>query len=223
MRFKKIALALFACLALGAFAASTAQAAEGEGWTINGVAIPSGTHQRVKCAKHGSGKLTFTGSFLGSAVEITANQVDCLEQAGSTNAATIDNTTSKGHSEGVLTFTEVEVLKPENCEVVGKQLTTKALTDEVIMDPGGGGAVFDRFVPEIPVNGIFAIQFGGKCAISENTAVMKGAACGEAVHTNTATPPAFVASATGENRAVQSLRFGEPQQKTGNSEKSPAR
>jgi hypothetical protein len=62
MRFRKIALALFACLALGAFAANAAQAAEGDGWTIgttenqttSGTLIPSGTHERVSCKKHGT-------------------------------------------------------------------------------------------------------------------------------------------------------------------------
>jgi hypothetical protein len=80
MRCRKIALALLSCLALGAIAASAAQAS-GEGWIIEGSgAIPSGTHERVSCKKHGTSSLSFTSTLLGSAVELTAEGVDCLEK-----------------------------------------------------------------------------------------------------------------------------------------------
>jgi hypothetical protein len=88
------------------------------------------------------------------------------------------------------------------------------------MDPTAKSTtVFDRFFPEVPANGFVSIKFEGKCAIAGNTGIVKGTACGEAVHTNE--KEEFLPNATGENRAVQTLRFGEPQQKTGNSEKKP--
>src|SRR4029077_2988862 len=115
MRFRKIALALFACRALGAVAANAAMA-EGTGWTIGttenqttaGNLIPKGTHERIKCRKNANTAhvLTLGGSVSGAKFGMKAEQIDCLEKAGSTNLATIDNTTSPNHSEGVLTFTE---------------------------------------------------------------------------------------------------------------------
>jgi hypothetical protein len=225
MRFRKIALALCACLALAAFAANAAQAAEGEGWTIGttenqtsaGTLIPKGTHERISCQKHSGSLLVFTSTLLGSAVEMTVEGVDCLEKAGSTNAATLDNTTSKGHSEGLLTFTGVKVVKPSNCSVAGGELTTNALTDEVIMDPSNKttGPVFDKFFPEVAANGFFTIEFVGTlCPLAEDTGTLKGSLCGESVHTN-AKGTGFEANKTGTLTKVQTLLFGSAQQTTG--------
>jgi hypothetical protein len=225
MRFRKIALALFACLALGAFAANLAQAAEGSGWTIGttenqttaGTLIPSGTHERVSCKKHGTSSLIFTSTLLGSAVEISATGVDCLEKKGSTNLATIDNTTSAGHSEGVLTFTGVKVLKPANCSVAGEELTTAALTDKVKMDKkvAGSTTVFDEFFPETAATGFFTIELQGSlCSLAEDTGTIKGTACGESSHTNAA-GTGFEPNKTGTLTKVQSLVFGSAQQTTG--------
>ncbi|HKZ12406.1 MAG TPA: hypothetical protein VJL81_01030 [Solirubrobacterales bacterium] len=222
MRFRKIALALFACLALGAFATSAAQAAEGEGWTIEGSGlIPNGTHQGVSCEKHGTSSLIFTSSLLGSEVELSAEGVDCVE-------ATIDNTTSKGHSEGKLTFTGVKVLKPSTkCSVKNTggelgEITTAALTDEVIMDPTvGSTVVFDRFFPEVAGGAFVTIEFSGaECPLNEAAAAVKGSACGEAVHTN-AGGTGYEANKTGELKVVQTLLFGSAQQSTGNSTAKP--
>jgi hypothetical protein len=231
MRFRKIALSLFACLALGAFAANLAQAAEGDGWTIGttenqttaGTLIPNGVHERVKCqnhtnkAKEAKTPLIFTSTLLGSAVEISATNVDCLEKKGSTNLATIDNTTSKGHSEGVLTFTGVKVLKPANCSVAGEELTTAALTDKVKMDKkvAGSTTVFDEFFPENATTGFITIEFQGSlCALAEDTGTVKGTACGESVHTNAA-GTGFEPNKTGTLTTTQSLAFGSAQQTTG--------
>jgi hypothetical protein len=232
MRFKKIVLALFACLALGAFAANAAQAAEGDGWTVGtaenqtsgGTLIPNGTHERVSCRKHGKSPLVLSSSLFGSAVELTAEGVDCLEKAGSTKLETIDNTTGKGHSEGVLTFTAVKVVKPANCEVGGPthDLTSMALTDEVIMDPTvGSTVVFDRFVPELAANAFIGITFEGPlCALSGSTIPVKGTVCGEAVHTNAA-GTGFEPNKTGTLTKVQTLLLGSAQQTTGNSAAKP--
>jgi hypothetical protein len=220
MRFKKIALALFACLALGAFAANSASAAEGEGWTVGGTKIAFGSHQGVSCAKHSGSTLIFTSTLLGSEVELSAEGVDCLEKAGSTNPATIDNgykvgevtKGGPGHSEGVLTFTGVSVLKPSTKCTVGnvgkassKELTTEALTDQVIMDPTSGSkTVFDKFSPETSGGAFVTIEFGGaECPLNEASAPVKGNACGQSPN------------ATGVLLATQTLTFGATQQTTG--------
>lgn len=208
MRFKKIALALFACLALGAFVANSASAAEGEGWTISGKGvIPSGTHQGVSCSKH-SGALIFTSTLLTLAVELEAEKVDCVE-------ASIDNTTSKGHSEGKLQFTGVKVLKPSTkCSVKNTggtlgTVTTNALTDQVIMDPTTGSTtVFDKFSTDKNAKGeevpFVSIEFAGsECPLNEASAPVKGAACGESPNK------------TGVLLATQNLVFGSTQQTTG--------
>jgi hypothetical protein len=219
---RMIVLALFASLALGTLLSSAAQAAEG--WTIGtaenqttaGTLIPNGTHERISCKKHGGSPLILTGKLLGENVEITAEGVDCLEKAGSTNAATIDNTTSKGHSEGVLTFTGVKVVKPANCSVAGGELTTSQLTDEVIMDTTEGSTVvFDRFFPEVAANGLLTVEFlGALCVLAESSATVKGNACGETVHTN-AGGTGYEPNKTGTLTKVQTLLYGSAQQATG--------
>jgi hypothetical protein len=217
MRFRKVALALCACLALGVLPASAAQAAEGEGWTIGGLGvIPNGTHQGVSCEKHfgAFSTLIFTSTLLGSEVELSAEGVDCLEKAGSTNPATIDNTTTRGHSEGVLTFTGVKVVKPANCSVAGGEITTALVTDQVIMDTkvAGSTSVLDRFSAEEGVWDSVELQ-GALCPLAENTAALKGTLCGEFTHTNAA-GTGFEPTKTGTLTKVQTLLFGEAQQKT---------
>jgi hypothetical protein len=216
MRFRKIALALFACLALGAFVANAAQAAEGEGWTIAGTAIPSGTHQSVSCEKHGTSTLVFTSTLLGLPVKLSAGQVDCVE-------ATIDNTTSKGHSEGKLRFTEVSVIEPSTkCSVkntggtVGT-VTTEALTDHVKMDTNvaGSTAVLDEFFPEVSGGAFATIEFSGsECPLNEAAAAVKGSLCGASAHTILA-GNLWEANKTGELSVIQTALFGAAQQTTG--------
>jgi hypothetical protein len=230
MRFRKITLALFVCMALGAFAASIAQAAAGDGWTIGttnnqttaGTALATGTHERVSCKIHGTSTYVLTSTLLGAPIELTGAGIDCLERAGSSSAATIDNTTSKGHSEGVLTLTSVQVVKPAHCEVGGPthEITTTALTDEVIMDPTAGSTVvFDRFFPETPANGIMHFSFEGpECALTESIATVKGSFCGESVHTNAT---GFAPNTTGTLTITQTLLFGPAQQTTGHSTAKP--
>ena len=216
MRFKKIAVAMFACLALGAFSANVAQA-EGVGWTIEGVQLAKNVHERIHCKKHENEKLIFHSTLLGAALTLEAEQVDCLEKAGVANEATIDNTTTPNHSEGVLTFTNVTVIEPKNCTVNGGEITTAPLTDTVIMDPTAGSkTVYDKFFPEAAGGAFVTIKMAGElCSIKGAEAPVKGTACGEAVHT---VEGKFVENLTGENRVVQTLLFGEPQQTTGGCE-----
>jgi len=221
MRLKKIALTLCACMALGGFAANAAQA-EGTGWTIGspGVLLAKNVHEKVNCKKHTGSTLTFSSSVLGIPVALTAEGIDCLEKAGSTNPATIDNTTSPNHSEGVLTFTEVTVETPTTCTVsgsaqsMGVDLTTNALTDTVIMDPSNkvNGPTYDKFFPETTGGAFIEIEFtGASCPFANVKAPVKGTACGEAVSTSNTTTP----TPTGTQQAVQTLTFGAAQQSTG--------
>jgi hypothetical protein len=227
MRFKKIALALFACLALGAFAANAAQAAQWtvgteEGQTKAGTTL---TKEGVTCKKHGTTTpLLFTATLLGSEVELSAEGVDCLEKAGSTNPAIINTLAndSGAHSEGVLTFTGVKVFKPSTKCTAGTvghsssgELTTEALTDEVIMDATAGSTtVFDKFFPEVAGGAIFTIEFGGaECPLAGDSSAVKGSFCGEAVHTLTA--GTYSEIPTGTLFSDQTLTFGKAQQETG--------
>jgi hypothetical protein len=216
MRFRKIVLALFACLALGAFAANAAQAAEGEGWTIGttenqttaGTLIPKGTHEPITCKKHGTSSLVLTSTILGAPIEITAEGIDCVE-------ATIDNTTSKGHSEGKLTFTGVKVVKPAGCSVPGGEITTEKLTDQVSMDTkvAGSTSVLDKFFTEGGPWDTVALA-GAECPLAEISTPLNGTLCGEFAHTNSA-GTGFEPNKTGTLTKVQTLVFGKAQQETG--------
>jgi hypothetical protein len=92
----------------------------------------------------------------------------------------------------VLTLTGVKVLKPSTkCSVknvggTSGEITTAALTAEVIMDPTAGSTVmFTRLFPETAGGAFVTVEFSGsECPLSEASASVKGAACGEAVHTN---------------------------------------
>jgi hypothetical protein len=225
MQLRKIVPPLLACVALGAFAASAARAAEG--WTINGNAL--GSYEEISCNNHVNSKgeakspLLFTATLLGETVELSAEGIDCLERPEGLFDARIDNTISKGHSEITFTFTSVKVLKPSTKCTVGNvgrawsgEITTSELTGKVIMDPTAGStAVFDKFTPEVEGGAFATIEFlGPECSLSEDATSVKGSACGEAVHTN-AGGTGFEASKTGELRVVQSLFFGKTLQETG--------
>jgi hypothetical protein len=210
MRFKKIALALFACMALGPLAANVAQAGQ---WTVGttenqttaGTKI---TSENVSCEKHGTTPLVFTSTLLGAPVEVTATGVDCLNSTIDTTAGGVD------HSEGELKFTGVTVVKPKKCSVPAGTLLTAELTDEVIMDPSGGVVTFDKFFTD-PVGGVaqpfVTIAFeGAECALDGNSAQVLGTACGEAKSNNLTT-----ANITGTLTKVQTLLFGSTQQTTG--------
>jgi hypothetical protein len=122
----------------------------------------------------------------------------------------------------------VKVLKPSTkCSVknvggTSGEITTEALTDEVIMDPTAGStAVFDRFVPEVSGGAFVTIEFtGAECPLNEASAAVKGSACGEAVHTN-AGGTGYEANKTGELKVIQTLLLGAAQQTTGNSTAKP--
>jgi len=229
MRFRKIALALFACMALGALAANVAQAAPE--WTLGTTEnqTTAGTRivkEGVSCKKHGTSGLELTSKFLGAPVKLTATGIDCV-------GATIDTVVNKegvgisAHSAGQLLFTEVKVVEPANCEVGGvkHELLTAALTDEVIMDATSGSTtVFDKFFTdkkiekekEVEVPFVTVTFEGALCSIKGESAPVKGTACGEAVHTvEESGKLVFKPNATGTLTKVQTLSFGSAQQSTG--------
>src|SRR4029077_16950820 len=124
-------------------------------------------------------------------IALKAEGIDCLEKKGATAGATIDNTTSPNHSEGVFTLTEVTVEEPSSCTVTGTaqsmgvDLTTELLTDTVIMDPTNkvNGPTYDKFTPE-NAKGIF-IEFeltGMLCPFADFKIPVKGTTCGESVN-----------------------------------------
>ena len=214
MRFRKIALALFACMALGALAANVAQAGQ---WTLGTTENQTGagtkiTSEGISCSKHGTSGLELTSKFLGAPVKLTATGIDCV-------GATIDTTTAGvDHSAGSLRFTGVKVVEPANCEVggVNHELTTAALTDEVIMDATAGSTVvFDKFFPETPTTFVTVTFEGALCSIKGESAPVKGTACGEAVHTTGIEKEPWAANKTGTLTKVQTLLFGSAQQTTG--------
>jgi hypothetical protein len=223
MRFRKIAPALLACLALGAFAANAAEAAEGDGWTIGttenqtsgGTLISSGTYEEVACIRHVGSSLVFASKLLGSSVKLTSEEVDCLEIPEGLFESRIDNTVSKGHTEVTFTFTGVKVVEPSNCSVGGAahELTTRELTGQIIMDPSNKttGPIYDKFSPEKAETGFITIEFAGAlCPLAEDTGTLKGTTCGESVNNNLSAP-----NKTGTLTKVQTLLFGSAQQTTG--------
>src|ERR1700761_4856870 len=163
MRLKKMILALFACLALTAVAASAAQA----GWTIENVStFPSSESVTVE----GSSS-TLTGTFSGTAIELSSTSFGC------SGTCTIDNTVEAGHSAGKLVFNGVTVTSPANCTVMSPgqangTVITNSLTDKVIMDPTTGSTtVADLFFTDksaektVP---FVELEFtGSKCTLNE--------------------------------------------------------
>jgi hypothetical protein len=208
MRLRKIALALFACLALTAVAANAAQA----NWTYteSGVAKTFTAAEKVKCAKHGTEPLQLVGTAGTLTVTMVAEQVDCEEAFINTETGM-----NLDHSEGFLNFTNVKVTSNEKCKVNGGNLTTKKLTDQVFMDEVAGSTrVFDRFFPETGTTFVEVTFEGAECPINELTVPVTGSACGESVHTSGAS---VVASKTGEHNINNILAFGAAQQETGTS------
>jgi hypothetical protein len=227
MRFRKIALALFACMALGAVAANAAQAAQ---WTLGTTEnqTTAGTKivkESVRCEKHKTAttaapNFDLAGTVLGVEVTLTATQIDCVE-------ASIDSTAGGvAHSEGKLRFTGVSVDKPALCTIAA-ELTTNKLTDEVITDPTSSAVIADRFFTDKNAGGevepFIELEFGGaECTIAGIKVPVKGSACGESVHTN-ADKATYSPNANGTLTKSQILNFGMAQQTTFTSAAAPCK
>jgi hypothetical protein len=212
MRFRQIASALLACMALGALAANAAQAGQ---WTIGTEEnqTKAGTKltgpETVKLEKHPGTDLVMSTILLGLPFSLTAESIHCRAKT-SCSLSTTEKGVLKG--EGALEFTEVKVSTP-NCSISENKIVTEALTQQGRMDPTAGStAVFDEFFPESGV--ISTVRFEGvKCPFLELEVVIKGTVCGEVVHT--ITPGTYTPSPTGTLFKVQTLRFGKEQQATG--------
>jgi hypothetical protein len=215
MRLRKIALALFACLALTAVAANAAQAnwTYTEGTTVK--TLTGAEKEKIKCAKHGTEPLTLAFTVGTQSITMAAEGVDCEEAFINTGEGM-----NLDHSEGFLNFTNVKVTSFEKCKVRGGNLTTKQITAQVFMDENVSGStrVFDRFFPETGTTFIEITFEGAECPINELTFPITGSFCGEAVHTSGAS---VVASKTGEHFVNNILSFGMEQQTTGNSTTFP--
>jgi hypothetical protein len=115
----------------------------------------------------------------------------------------INSEGGKDHGAGALTFTGVSVVEPAGC-TVASELTTNPLTDELIMDPSGGTATFDKFLTDKNAEGkevpFITIKVSG-CAAAGSYPV-KGTQVGR---TND----------TGVSAASQPLTFNATEQKTG--------
>jgi hypothetical protein len=193
MRFRKIALALLACMALAAVAANAAQA----GWTLEG-AKELTTSETVTVEGASS---TLTGSFSGTTIELSSTSFGC------SGTCTIDNTKEAGHSQGKLIFNGVKVVKPANCTVhspgaANGTVITKELTDKVIMDPTAGSTtVADQFFTD---SGAFVeLEFTGElCTLNELLVPVNGTVAAESPNK------------TGVLAVSQGLSFGSAQQTT---------
>ncbi len=209
MRFRKIALALFACMALAAVAAGSAQAQ----WTIGtpGNALGASAHEKVEVSKHPGTTLRLDATILGAPITLTAENVHCAAGV----ECTIDGENfGTNHSTGTLEFTNVTV-DPSTCSISGGKMVTEPIEDNVIMDPSNAaGPVFDKFIPAAGRTTFATIELvGAECPFAGVVAPLKGSMAGEAVRTSAS--GGFEPVATGVLQTPQTLRFGEAQQATG--------
>jgi hypothetical protein len=188
MRFRKIAMALVACLALTAFVANAAQAAT---WKVAGAGFTGNKAITVSSP----GGFTLTSHVLGAEVVLNATGLECATSCnlvGGTAEAT-----------GALKYTGVTFTTPSTCVVTGGSITTVALKANVIMDATPPGeATFVSFAPvsgttfaEIPIS-------GATCPLAGNTVKVKGTATGRSKN-------------TGVELAEQPLVFSAAEQTTG--------
>ena len=130
MRLKKLGVVLVAVLAMTAVAASAANASE---WYIGATKLSGSEEVKAEASE----KFTLESEVLGAKFKLTATTLSCA-------GCTISNPGAK--SAGKLSFTGLTVDEPAGCSVASP-ITTNALVDEVIMDPSGGEATFDKFTP----------------------------------------------------------------------------
>jgi hypothetical protein len=164
MRFRKIALALFACMALGAIVANAAQAATE--WTLE-TKKPLASETVKVSTKAGDPTLTLIGETKGGLkVHLTSTGVSC------SGTCTISGA---GHSEGKLLFSGMTVMEPASCEIAGGAVTTNLLVDNLKMD---GTVVLDIFEPKTGTT-FTEIEFtGAKCPVAELIVPISGKVTG---------------------------------------------
>jgi hypothetical protein len=189
MRIKKLMMALFACMVVGAAVASAAQAVV---WKTGTTTL---SEETVNVSS--TGKWDLQAKLLGQTVTLTADSVEC---------AGVCKILGNGHSSGKLRFTGVTVDSPANCTVRGPldsagTVTTEALTDQLKMV--GETATYDEFFPEKEGGAFVTLVFeGSKCVFNELEAAVKGTVTGRTANTGVAA-------------SVQSITFNEAEQKAG--------
>jgi uncharacterized cupredoxin-like copper-binding protein len=164
MRFRKIALALFACMALGAIVANAAQAATQ--WTLETKTVLASETVKV-LTQAGDPILTLLGKTKGGLeVHLTSTGVSC------SGTCTISGA---GHSEGKLLFSGVTVMEPASCEVAGGSVTTNTLVDNLKMD---GTKVLDIFEPKVGSVFTEIELIGANCPVAELVVPISGKVTG---------------------------------------------
>jgi hypothetical protein len=167
MSFKKMGLAVIACLAITAVAASAAQA----NWFVNGVELSGSSTVTVKASE----SFTLKSKLLTREVILHASGLACATTGG----CTIDTNHHNG-STGALKFEGVTVEKPAHCEIAGGTLTTTPLFDEVVEKTVSGSTnTFDKFFPQSGTNFVTVTFAGSECALKGDSAEIKGEVYGE--------------------------------------------
>jgi hypothetical protein len=135
-------------------------------WVVAGTNLGSTTKQAEVLSA--SGGFTLESKISGVALKITASGLEC---ASAVSACSIDGSSfGTNHGTSALKFTGATVVSPASCEVTSNVITTRALTDQVIM---AGGNAYDKFFtdsgpfaeftfepPSCPLHGISAVLKG---------------------------------------------------------------
>ncbi len=165
MRFRKMGLALLACMAVAAVSANAAQAS----WTTETSGHTLG-ETPAEVEMNGE-NMSLESTLLGQTVVLEVGGIVC--KPGSSCVIEENNKFS-----GALEFTEVTP-NPSTCSVAGGTIPTNALSGEVEMVAGG---VFTNFKPASG-NVWFEFEFEGEeCPLAEILIQVKGELAGEAAY-----------------------------------------
>ena len=160
MNYRKIGVAFTICMVLSLVSAGSAQA----NWEIEGKSFSSGQMEDVSIQSSEGYDLDTT--VVGLHLTITATGVHC------TGTCTIDESGNVELVDGKLEFTGMTVDTPAGC-TIPSTMTTRTLSAELIMDPGGGTATFLRWKPATGET-IAEFELGGTCALAGTPLRIKG-------------------------------------------------
>ncbi len=162
MRFRKMGLALLACMAVAAVSANAAQASwttETSGHTLG--ATPAEVEMNGE-------NMSLESTLLGQTIVLHAGAVGCQSES-------VCQIEESNKASGALEFTSVTV-EPATCSVAGGAIPTNALKAEVEMV---GTGVFMNFAPE---SGSVFAEFeleGEECPLAEVLVQVKGEVAGK--------------------------------------------
>lgn len=209
MSLKKLGVALLAVVVLGAIMANSAFAENsfkgGGTWLVAGSKLAEGEANAKALTTTAVGASTLTTTVGGTKLVLSSSNITCL-------GCTIDNTAGTVATiMGSLSFTEVSVVEPAGCSVVGGKVESKALTATLGMGGTGTGATL-QFAPLTGETFATLELTGGSCPISGLYKVT-GKQFGESVN---ATKVSALAQEVVTSEAIQksagtatSLKFGE--------------